>query len=394
MAVPVNHTDEGLKELLQKAIDLDTRGLSREACRAYLTASRILLRLSKGAALPKVRDLYYRRAQECVQRILVLTGTSTRSPTSTPSPRAPTEPVRRETRHDDEDDMPLDEVLSDTIIRERPTLRMSDVAGLEDAKQAIYEAVVFPIKYPHLFKGRTRQPWRGILLYGPAGTGKTLLVKAVASEINATFFNVSAGNLVSKWLGESERLVMHLFRMAREHQPAVIFIDELDSIGVSRSGNDVGGERRLKTQLLTEIQGLNTSPDDRVTLIAATNLPWEIDFALLSRFERKIYVPLPDAHSRIEIFKIHMADVEVADDVDYSELAELTAGYSGRDISIVCREAAMAPIRDLIQNGSPSENIEVRAVVLNDFLRAIKQITPVTTPEDIRRYDEWLEGSY
>jgi len=273
---------------------------------------------------------------------------------------------------------------------------MSEVAGLADAKQAIDDAIVVPMKHPELFKGKARQPWRGILFYGPAGCGKTLVAKAVASEVNATFFNVSAANIVSKWLGESERLVMNLFGLARKNQPAIIFIDELDSIGVSRSGDDVGGERRLKTQLLTELQGLASNEEDRITLIGATNLPWELDFALRSRFEKKIHVPLPGKEARAKIFEIHMEDVEVSPTVEYEELADLTEGYSGRDISVVCREAAMEPIRDLQRTGrmdDEQEILDIRPVSRDDFLHAIENIRPATPPEDVKRYIDWAEGS-
>jgi vacuolar protein-sorting-associated protein 4 len=223
-----------------------------------------------------------------------------------------------------------------------------------------------------------------------------LIAKAVAAEVNATFFNVSAGNIVSKWLGESERLVLNLFKMARENQPAIIFVDELDSVGVSRSGDDVGGERRLKTQLLTELQGLGSEPEERITMIGATNLPWELDFALRSRFEKKIHVPLPDYGARKRILEIHMEEIEIGPDVDYDEIADLCEGYSGRDLSVVCREAAMEPIRDLQRSGRMDDKEEIeelRPVMRNDFIAAIENIRPATSPEDIQRYISWAEGS-
>jgi vacuolar protein-sorting-associated protein 4 len=287
-------------------------------------------------------------------------------------------------------------MIADTIITDRPNVNLSEVAGLDDAKQAIYDAILAPMKHPELFKGKARQPWRGILLYGPAGCGKTLIAKAVAAEVSATFFNVSAANIVSKWLGESERLVMSLFEMARKNQPAIIFMDELDSIGVSRSGDDVGGERRLKTQLLTEMQGLASDQNERITLIGATNLPWELDFALRSRFEKRIHVPLPDKKARKEIFKIHIEDVELASEVDFEELSSLSEGYSGRDIGVVCREAAMEPIRDLQKTGRMEEEaaiLNLRPVSREDFLGAIENIRPATSPEDIKKYIDWAEGS-
>jgi len=398
--------DQGLKNLLDRAIELDQRGMKNEACQYYLKASKILIKLANSASLPSVRKHYFNRAQECVDRVRYLSGIKkkTAGPVdglATP-PRidsTPAESVTVTSKPEvelDDDEKRLREMISDTIISERPNVKMSEVAGLGDAKQAINDAIIAPMKHPELFKGKARQPWRGILFYGPAGCGKTLIAKAVASEVNATFFNVSAANIVSKWLGESERLVMHLFQLARKSQPAIVFIDELDSIGVSRSGDDVGGERRMKTQLLTELQGLASNHNERVTVIGATNLPWEIDFALRSRFEKRIHVPLPDKEARAAIFEIHMEDIEVSPTVDFEELADLTEGYSGRDISIVCREAAMEPIRELQRTGrmdDEQEILDIRPVSRDDLLNAVENIRPATPPEDVKRYIDWAEGS-
>jgi vacuolar protein-sorting-associated protein 4 len=403
-----DRVDQGLRNLLDKAIELDQRGMKKEAAQYYLKASKILIKLSNAASLPSVQKHYLDRAQECVDRVRYISGIKkkARGPpeglTTPPvfSPGAESEPAMEKAAEAeaevDEDTRRLQEMIADTIITERPSVKMSDVAGLEDAKQAIHDAIVAPMKHPELFKGKSRQPWRGILFYGPAGCGKTLIAKAVAAEVNATFFNVSAGNIVSKWLGESEKLVMNLFTLARRNQPAIVFMDELDSVGVSRSGDDVGGERRLKTQLLTELQGLASDLEDRVTVIGATNLPWELDFALRSRFEKKIHVPLPDKPARKKIFEIHMEDIEVAPDVDYQELADLSEGYSGRDISVVCREAAMEPIRDLQRIGRMDEEeeiLDIRPVSREDLLQAIENIRPATSPEDVKRYIDWAEGS-
>lgn len=399
--------DQGLKNLLEQAISLDQRGMKKEACQHYLKASKILIKMSNSSSLPSVRKHYIDRAQECVDRVRYISGIKKKSRGPVDGLVAPpvldsgtSEPatIKEPTTDSEVDDeaKKLQEMISDTILTEKPSVKMSEVAGLADAKQAIDDAILAPMKHPELFKGKARQPWRGILFYGPAGCGKTLVAKAVASEVNATFFNVSAANIVSKWLGESERLVMNLFELARKNQPAIIFIDELDSIGVSRSGDDVGGERRLKTQLLTELQGLASKEDERITLIGATNLPWELDFALRSRFEKKIHVPLPGKEARSLIFEIHMEDVEVSPTIDYDELADLTEGYSGRDISVVCREAAMEPIRDLQRSGrmdDEREIIDIRPVSRDDLLQAIENIRPATPPEDIKKYINWAEGS-
>ncbi|UCE10182.1 MAG: AAA family ATPase [Candidatus Thorarchaeota archaeon] len=403
-----DRVDAGLKKLLDKAVDLDRRGRRKEACQHYLTASKVLIKLSKSASLPAVRKFYFDRAQECVDRVRYLSGIKKKTGKPRDGLRVPPSPIsdtpsstqpmdsRANESEADEESLRLHETITDTILTERPTVRMDDVAGLEEAKQAVYEAIAAPLKHPELFKGKARQPWKGILLYGPAGCGKTLVAKAVAGEVDATFFSVSAANIVSKWLGESEKLVSTLFSEARKNQPSIIFIDELDSVGVARSGEDVGGERRLKTQLLTELEGLGSSEDDRITLIGATNLPWELDFALRSRFEKKIHVPLPDKTARVEIFRIHMEEIDVASDVDYDELADLSEGYSGRDISVVCREAAMEAIRDLQRTGRiDTEDMitDLRPVTRSDFVKAIDNIRPATSPEDVGRYMDWAEGS-
>ncbi len=399
--------DKGVKAILDRAIDLDKMGMGKEASVYYLKASKILIKMSNAAALPSLKNLYFKRAQECVDRVRFLTGIKKREGKSTghiiPEPiedesaaSADTAEPEKVTEEIDQETRRLQEMLADTIITEIPKIRLSEVADLEEAKQAIQDAIIAPMKHPELFKGKVRQPWRGILFYGPAGCGKTLIARAVASEINATFFNVSAANIVSKWLGESEKLVHTLFELARKSQPAIVFIDEIDSIGGARSEDDVGGERRMKTQLLTELQGLASDPDERITVIAATNLPWELDFALRSRFEKRIHVPLPDKEARKRIFEIHMTDIEVGPSVDYEELADLTAGYSGRDISVVCREAAMEPIRDLQRSGRMDDDreiLDVRPVERGDFLRAINNIRPATSPEDVKRYIEWAEAT-
>ncbi len=395
--------DLGLKALIDKAIELDNRGLKKEACNYYLKSSKILLKMANSTPLASVKRLYMQRAQECVERVRYLMGT--RGTAIPPQPKLESishtrdskeQPTKRgmtdEEDEVDEETKRLQDMIADTIITERPNVKMSEVADLQDAKQAITEAILTPMRYPVLFKGKARQPWRAILFYGPSGCGKTLIAKAVAAGINATFFNVSAANIVSKWLGESERLVMKLFELARKNQPSVIFIDEIDSIGISRTSEDVGGERRLKTQLLTELQGLSSTTQDRVTVIGATNIPWELDIALRSRFEKRIYIPLPTREARREIFEIHMEEIEVSPDVDYLELADLTEGYSGRDISVVCREAAMEPIRELQPDGiedREEEVLDLRPVDRGDFLSAIERVKPTTPPEMIRRYIEW-----
>jgi len=235
--------------------------------------------------------------------------------------------------------------LSSAIVMEKPDVKWSDVAGLDGAKEALKEAVILPTKFPHLFTGK-RKPWRGILLYGPPGTGKSYLAKAVATEAdNSTFFSVSSSDLVSKWLGESEKLVRSLFEMAREHKPSIIFIDEVDSLCSARSDSESESARRIKTEFLVQMQGVGHDMDG-ILVLGATNIPWGLDSAIRRRFEKRIYIPLPDAPARSKMFTLHMGNTpNEIDPEGYRQLGIRSEGYSGSDIAIVVRDAMMQPVR-------------------------------------------------
>lgn len=235
--------------------------------------------------------------------------------------------------------------LEGAIVMEKPNIKWGDVAGLEAAKESLKEAVILPIRFPQLFTGK-RKPWRGILLFGPPGTGKSYLAKAVATEANnSTFFSVSSADLVSKWLGESEKLVRNLFQLAREHKPSIIFIDEVDSLCSSRSDNESESARRIKTEFLIQMQGVGND-NDGILVLGATNIPWVLDAAIRRRFEKRIYIPLPEEHARVQMFKLHMGSTPSSLNEDnYRELGARAEGYSGADIQLVVRDALMQPIR-------------------------------------------------
>uniref|UniRef100_A0A3Q2FXP9 vesicle-fusing ATPase n=1 Tax=Cyprinodon variegatus TaxID=28743 RepID=A0A3Q2FXP9_CYPVA len=235
--------------------------------------------------------------------------------------------------------------LSGAIVMEKPNIKWDDVAGLEGAKEALKEAVILPIKFPHLFTGK-RTPWRGILLFGPPGTGKSYLAKAVATEANnSTFFSVSSSDLVSKWLGESEKLVKNLFALAREHKPSIIFIDEIDSLCGSRSENESEAARRIKTEFLVQMQGVGTN-NEGILVLGATNIPWTLDSAIRRRFEKRIYIPLPEEHARSFMFKLNLGSTpNNLTEEDFATLGKKTDGYSGADISVIVRDALMQPVR-------------------------------------------------
>ncbi|KAI3382827.1 hypothetical protein SNEBB_011374 [Seison nebaliae] len=246
---------------------------------------------------------------------------------------------------DDKDKKKLLTQLEGAIVMDKPNVKWSDVAGLENAKDSLKEAVILPIKFPHLFTGK-RQPWRGILLYGPPGTGKSYLAKAVATEANnSTFFSVSSADLLSKWLGESEKLVKNLFDMAREHKPSIIFIDEVDSLASARSENESESARRVKTEFLVQMQGVGNDTDG-ILVLGATNIPWQLDSAIRRRFQKRIYIPLPEAEARYQILKLNLGGTPSSlTDKEFRDLAQKTEGYSGSDLNSVVNDALMQPVR-------------------------------------------------
>ncbi len=282
------------------------------------------------------------------------------------------------------------------VLVEVPRVRWDDIGGLEHAKQELREAVEWPLKYPEVFAAANIKPPKGILLYGPPGTGKTLLAKAVANESNANFISVKGPELLSKWVGESEKHVREMFRKARQVAPCVIFFDEIDSLAPRRGSiGDSHVTERVVSQLLTELDGLEELKD--VVVIAATNRPDLIDPALLrpGRIERHIYLPPPDKEARKEIFRIHLRGKPLADDVDIDWLAEKTEGYSGADIEAVCREAGMLAIREAIKPGMSKEEAKEAARKLKisrkHFEEALKKVKPSLTKEDLEKYEKIIE---
>ncbi|OMJ24808.1 Vacuolar protein sorting-associated protein 4 [Smittium culicis] len=295
-------------ELVNKAISEDTSGNFEDAYKLYMQSLDYFMTSLKYEKNQKVRDSIRKKLEEYLERAEKL------------------------------------KAHISAILTEKPNVQWTDVAGLEGAKDALKEAVILPIKFPQLFTGK-RKPWRGILLYGPPGTGKSYLAKAVATEANSTFFSVSSSDLVSKWMGESERLVKNLFSMARESKPSIIFIDEIDSLCGTRGEGESEASRRIKTELLVQMNGVGND-DTGVLVLAATNIPWALDSAIRRRFEKRIYIPIPDVSARMTMFKIHVGNTPCTlTQADYRNLAERTDGYTGSDIAVIVRDALMQPVR-------------------------------------------------
>jgi transitional endoplasmic reticulum ATPase len=264
------------------------------------------------------------------------------------------------------------------VFVEVPEVRWSDIGGLEDVKQQLREAVEWPLKYQDIFERMGIRPPKGILLYGPQGVGKTLLAKASATESGANFIAVNGPEILSKWVGESERAIREIFRRARMVAPAIIFLDEIDSIAPARGSRvDSGVTDRIVNQLLTEIDGIK--PLRGVVVIAATNRPDLLDPALLrpGRFDRIIKVPPPDRKARLEILKIHTRRVPLASDVDLEKLADMTNGFTGADLEALVREAVMLALR---------EKLEAREVSMKYFLEALKVVKPSLSEDVMEKY--------
>eukprot|EP00388_Colpodella_angusta_P043786 GDKK01060643.1.p1 GENE.GDKK01060643.1~~GDKK01060643.1.p1 ORF type:complete len:588 (-),score=118.22 GDKK01060643.1:135-1727(-) len=312
--------------------------------------------------------------------------------------------------------------------------KFEDIAGLKFAKQMLEETVVLPLKMPEFFIG-IRRPWKGVLLYGPPGTGKTMLARAVATQCDTSFFSINPSTLASKYRGDSEKLVRLLFEMARFYAPSTIFFDEIDALA-SRRGDSTEHEasRRVKSELLVQMDGIRTvdpssasNTDSRgssqnengssppvmnnrqVTIIAATNRPWDLDEAFLRRFEKRIYIPLPEEEGRKQLIKFSLEGLQLADDFSLDALSDKTTGYSGSDVASVCREAAMMGLRKKILEARRSaeqegggfldedkyrkiqQDAKEHKLDMSDFAEALKNVQTSVTGEDLLRFEKWTK---
>ncbi|GIY95578.1 vacuolar protein sorting-associated protein 4B [Caerostris extrusa] len=382
-------------ELVTKATEEDNKKNYAEACKLYEQGVEYFLHSIKyDAQAEKTKENIRKKCSEYLERAEKIKK-YVQKPQKQPVKDTGNTPSSKNNEKDSDSDSEdpekkkLISQLEGAIVMETPNIKWSDVAGLEGAKEALKEAVILPIKFPHLFTGK-RKPWKGILLFGPPGTGKSFLAKAVATEANnSKFFSVSSSNLVSKWLGESEKLVKNLFEMGRQHKPSIIFIDEIDSLCSSRSDNESESARRIKTEFLVQMQGVGND-NDGILVVGATNIPWVLDSAIRRRFEKRIYIPLPDIRARRAIFELSVGDTpHELTDKDFKILAERTDGFSGADISVLVQDALMQPVR-LVQQATHFKEVSGRSPCNRD-IEVHDLLTPCSENDHGAKKMSWVD---
>ncbi|CAI7615180.1 hypothetical protein N7527_010003 [Penicillium freii] len=415
-------------DTVKKAIENDNDGEYEKAYQMYYSALELFMLALKWEKNPKSKEMIRSKAGEYMDRAEKLKNhlaEDRKKPSAVGANGKVAQGSGKGGKEDDDngedaDAKKLRSALQGAILSDKPNVKWEDVAGLENAKEALKEAVILPIKFPHLFTGK-RQPWKGILLYGPPGTGKSYLAKAVATEANSTFFSVSSSDLVSKWMGESERLVKQLFNMARENKPAIIFIDEVDALCGPRGEGESEASRRIKTELLVQMDGVGKDSKG-VLILGATNIPWQLDAAIRRRFQRRVHISLPDFNARMKMFMLAVGSTPCQmTQTDYRQLAELSEGYSGSDISICVQDALMQPIRKIqgathykkvldegVEKLTPcspgdagatemswldvdADKLLEPALTLKDFIKAVKNSRPTVSGEDLTRNAEWTQ---
>lgn len=285
-------------------------------------------------------------------------------------------------RANEEDDGPD---AQDWIVRDKPNIGFDDIAGLEDVKQEIRLKMIYPFKHPELAKQYGIGTGGGILLYGPPGTGKTMIAKAIAHEIEATFFLVSPAQMMSKWVGEAEQNIRKLFEAAKAESMSVIFLDECEALVPKRKSDSSTVMQRVVPQILQELEGFDREGDRALLFVGATNQPWLLDEAMLrpGRLDARVYVGLPDAPARFRLLEINLGDRPLADDVDFAELCDRLAGYSGADIKAIARQAAQRPFMEAIE-GKPA-----RPITRADLLAEIGETPPSVHPSSLVRFEKF-----
>jgi SpoVK/Ycf46/Vps4 family AAA+-type ATPase len=384
--------EKNASQFATAAIKYDSQGARGMAVTHYQKAIDSLLKLMHLYPDSKLNKIYTERMKSYKTRIEVLQANGigiepTVDPTASPQEQKAS--LAKNTQNN----------FDDMVMREKPEVKWRDVVGIDDAKNALRESIVYPTKRGDLFP----LGWpRGILLYGPPGCGKTILAAATANELDGYFINVDGSSMMSKWLGEAEKNVSRLFKMAhsyaeREGKPVILFIDELDSLLGERT-NEIGGEVRSRNQFLTEMDGINSKgKDTKLYVIGATNKPWSLDHPFLRRFQKRIYVSLPSVEAREKLFFLYTNQLKLDSRVRLHTLASIFDGYSASDIKDICQAVQLKVVNEMFQSSQYKEPIDGEApskpadIGMKDFRETMTRRKPSVSMDMIRAYYKWSE---
>lgn len=364
------------KNAATQAIQYDNKGEYQLAVQHYTRAVDLLLALIKYSDNSQIASYYKQTAKQYIDRANQLKQ-------SKPARRRrdSPQPLRLEAADD----------FTDDLLLNISSVKWEDIAGLRDAKNAIYQALIIPMKRKELFVGRAT--WRALLLHGPPGCGKTMLAMAAAGECDMPVYGLSAADIMDKYVGESEKRIRTLFEAARRNQPSIVFIDEFDALAPGESAQNVAVQDRIMAEVAAQLDGVRKDTETRILFWGATNSPWKLAPRTIRRFDKRIHVPLPDLEARYAIFKLNVLGepkIDTTEDVDLRELAALTEGYSGDDIKKMCMDAWYIPIQELIDDGTIDYAMP-RKVSRQDFMTAITKRKSTVTAEVAQKFYSWAK---